>query len=281
MNPRDGCRDALDGASHRRHGKVRGRTDFTGIARAPASRRAASVSRPSPAAMNPTQQLVFDLVPPEPPSFASFLPGRNVEALAELNRFASGEATESSLVLWGPPGSGKSHLLRATVADAIARGHAAEYVAEPGSLIAMDPDTLAARSLVAVDAIETASTDAQGRLFSLFNALRAARHRFVGAARASPAGLGVREDLRTRLGWGLVYEVVALADEEKPAALAAYARRRGFAVPDDVIRYLLGHARRDMPALLGALAALDHYSLALRRPVTLSLLREWLQQGID
>src|SRR6185369_11732575 len=145
----------------------------------------------------------------------------------------------------------------------------------------MDPDALAARSLVAVDAIETSGADAQARLFSLFNALRAAGHRFVGAARASPAGLVVREDVRTRLGWGLVYEVLPLADEDKPAALAAYARRRGFAVPDEIIRYLLGHARRDMPALLGALAALDRYSLALRRPLTLSLLREWLQQGID
>ena len=102
-----------------------------------------------------------------------------------------------------------------------------------------------------------------------------------GSARASPAGLAVREDLRTRLGWGLVYEISPLVDDEKPAALSAYARRRGFAVPDEVIRYLLGHARRDMPTLLGALAALDRHSLALRRPVTLSLLREWLQQGLD
>jgi DnaA family protein len=90
----------------------------------------------------------------------------------------------------------------------------------------------------------------------------------------------VREDLRTRLGWGLVYEVTPLADEDKPGALSGYARRRGFAVPDDVIRYLLAHARRDMPALLGALAALDRHSLALRRPITVPMLREWLQRDI-
>lgn len=231
--------------------------------------------------MNPVQQLVLDLVPPEPPTFSSFLVGRNAEPMAALVRFAADDAAESSLMLWGPPGSGKTHLLRAVVADSLAHGRAAAYVADPGSLLATDPDTFSSCKLIAVDAIETAGAEAQRRLFSLFNSLRAAGHQFVGSARASPAGLAVREDLRTRLGWGLVYEISPLVDDEKPAALSAYARRRGFAVPDEVIRYLLGHARRDMPTLLGALAALDRHSLVLRRPVTLSLLREWLQQGLD
>jgi DnaA family protein len=230
--------------------------------------------------MNPMEQLVFDLVPPEPPTFASFLPGRSAEAVAALARFASDEAAERSLFLWGGPGAGKSHLLRATVAAVLERGAAAAYVSDPGALVAMDPELLASRTLVAVDAIETAGIEAQHRLFTLFNAMRAAGHRFVGAADRSPAALEVREDLRTRLGWGLVYEVTSLADEDKPGALASYARRRGFTVPDDVIRYLLAHARRDMPALLGALAALDRHSLALRRPITVPMLREWLQRDI-
>jgi DnaA family protein len=226
------------------------------------------------------EQLVFDLVPPEPPSFASFLPGRNLEAVAALTRFATGEATERGVVLWGAEGAGKSHLLRACVAAASAHGFAAAYIADPGALVAMDPESLAGHSLVAVDAIETATAEAQGRLFTLFNALHAVGHRFVGAARVAPAMLPVREDLRTRLGWGLVYEIVPLADDDKPAALVGYARRRGFAVPDDVIRYLLAHGRRDMSALLGALAALDRHSLSSRRAITVPMLREWLQREI-
>jgi DnaA family protein len=227
------------------------------------------------------EQLVFDLVPPEPPTLASFLPGRNAEAIAVVTRISAGAGTEKCLFLWGDPGAGKTHLLRACIAGAVERGVAAAYVAEPGSLGAMDAETLAAKSIVAIDAIDTAATEAQGRLFTLFNALQAAGHRFVGASRRAPAALGLREDLRTRLGWGLVYEVVALSDDDKPIALADYARRRGFAIPDDVIRYLLAHGRRDMPALLGALAALDRQSLASRRPITVPMLREWLQRKID
>ena len=39
----------------------------------------------------------------------------------------------------------------------------------------------------------------------------------------------------------------------------------------------LAHGRRDMAALMGALAALDRHSLATKRPITVPMLRSWLQ----
>ena len=94
----------------------------------------------------------------------------------------------------------------------------------------------------------------------------------------APARLPLRDDLRTRLGHGLVFEVVALADDDKAAALAVYARERGFGLSGDVIGYLLAHGRRDMASLVAALAALDRMSLSAKRPISVALLREWLQQ---
>ena len=226
------------------------------------------------------EQLVFDLAPPEPPSLANFLPGPNAEVVAALTRLASGQATETGLLVWGAPGAGKSHLLRATIEFASARGSAALYFAEPGTLVATDPEHLAASALIAADAIDTAGAEAQARLFTLFNALKARGGHFIAASRTSLPTIDVREDLRTRLGWGLVYEVLPLSDADKPEALVAYARRRGFAVSDDVIRYLLAHGRRDMAALLGTLAVLDRHSLATKRPITVPMLREWLQRDI-
>jgi DnaA family protein len=226
------------------------------------------------------EQLVFDLAPPEPPSFANFLPGRNAEVVAALTRFAVGQATETGLFIWGAPGAGKSHLLRAVVEQASARGLAAHYFADPGMLVATDPEQLASSALIAADAIDAAGAEAQARLFTLFNLLKAKGGHLVAASRTSLAAIGVREDLRTRLGWGLVYEMVPLSDADKPEALSAYARRRGFAISDDVVRYLLAHGRRDMGALLGALAALDRHSLSTKRPITVPMLREWLQRDI-
>jgi len=90
--------------------------------------------------------------------------------------------------------------------------------------------------------------------------------------------MALRDDLRTRLGWGLIFEIQPLGDADKPAALTAYARQRGFGLSDDVIAYLLAHGRRDMPSLVATLAALDRHSLAVKRAVTVPLLREWLQR---
>ena len=113
------------------------------------------------------------------------------------------------------------------------------------------------------------------------NELPARGGQWLAATAAPPAALALRDDLRTRLALGLVFEVAALADEDKPVALAAYARERGFRLTDDVIAYLLVHGRRDMPSLVAALAALDRHSLATQRAITVPLLRGWLQRELN
>jgi DnaA family protein len=222
------------------------------------------------------EQLTFELATPEPPTFANFLPGPNREVVAALARVAGGEGAETGLVLWGPPGVGKTHLLRATAAAA-ETGRPVRFCANPASLPS-DPPRLSA--LVLVDAVDQADAEAQGRLFTLYNVLKAAGGTLVAAAELPPARMPLRDDVRSRLGWGLVYEVLPLADEDKPAALATYARSRGFALGDDVIAYLLAHGRRDMKSLVTTLAALDRHSLASKRPITTPLLREWMQRGL-
>jgi DnaA-homolog protein len=223
------------------------------------------------------EQLVFELVAPEPPTFGSFVAGRNAEAIAALRRAAAGSLAETGIVLWGPPGVGKSHLVAATAAAAREAARPVLHCLSPAEW----PANAEPRALVALDDIASADPAAQARLFTLYNALRERGGTLVASADVPPARLPFRDDVRTRLGWGLAYEIVPLADEEKPAALAAYARARGFALSDEVIDYLLAYGRRDMPTLVATLAALDRRSLALKRPVTVPLLREWLQKSID
>jgi DnaA family protein len=224
------------------------------------------------------EQLVFELVAPRPPTFQTFVTGRNGEAVAALERAAAGTLAEPGIVLWGASGAGKSHLLAATVAAAERHGRSA--IAWP-SPAAIDLPAVADGALCAVDDVHDADESAAARLFTLYNTLRERGGTLVAAGAVPPARLAVRDDVRTRLAWGLVFEVVPLADDEKPAALAAYARMRGFALGDDVIVYLLAHARRDMGALVATLESLDRRSLAQKRPVTVPLLREWLQRSID
>jgi DnaA family protein len=154
-------------------------------------------------------------------------------------------------------------------------------MSDPGELLAQDPGVLAQRAVIAIDSIEHASPEAQARMFTLFNGLREHGGHLLAASRLPLAAQPLREDLRTRLGWGLVYELTPLADADKPAALAAYAQARGFRLADEVIGYLLAHGRRDMGTLIGMLVALDRHSLATKRAITVPMLRAWLQQGMD
>lgn len=219
------------------------------------------------------EQLTFELALPEAPSFANFLPGRNAEAVHALQRVASGEARETGIVLWGAPASGRTHLLRAAVAAAKER-RAVLWLSDWRSIPAEPPGP---GVLVAADDVDGADAATQGRLFTLYNRLRETGGHLVAATAVPPGRLRLREDLRTRLGWGLVYEVLPLADAEKPAALARYARERGFALADDVIAHLLTHGRRDMGSLVASLAALDRFALAHKRAITVPLVRQWIR----
>ena len=224
------------------------------------------------------EQLVFELAAPEPPRLANFLTGRNAELVGLLRRFVAGALDATGLLLWGAPAAGKSHLLRAATAVAEEQGVASRLIAHPADL----KDAACARvTLYAIDRIDEADAEASANIFTLFNDAKEHGGRIIAASRAPLAAMPLREDLRSRLGWGLVYEVLPLADEDKPAALAAYAKDRGFTLAGDVIDYLLRHGRRDMRSLLATLDALDRRSLAAKRPITVPMLKEWLQREIE
>src|SRR5258706_7549659 len=220
------------------------------------------------------EQLIFELAAPEPPSFANYLPGPNREALAALRKFAANEAAETGLVIWGPPGVGKTHLLKATAAAA-AEARPVRLCSDPGNL----PNDALPEALLLVDDVDRADAAMQGRLFTVYNALKASGGSLIAAASVPPTRMPLRDDVRSRLGWGLVHEILPLADEDKPGGLTTYPRSPGFALGEDVIAYLLAHGRRDMTTLLATLAAPDRHSLAAKRPITVPLVKAWPQRG--
>lgn len=219
------------------------------------------------------RQLLLDLPDPTPQTLASFAVGSNVELLARLKAFAarSPSLADRTLYLWGPSGAGKTHLLRALSDEAGAR-----YI--PADAPASAFDSEAGISLYLIDDCQDLSPSAQIAAFALFNRVREQGAMLVAAGSATPAMLPVREDLRTRLGWGLVYQLHELSDDEKIAALNHSALARGMMLSPGVLPYLLTHFHRDMRSLSSMLDALDRHSLETKRPITLPLLRDLLQQ---
>jgi len=201
------------------------------------------------------RQLPLDISPAAEPTFDSFIAGANAEALERVRALAAGDLHESIVYLWGEPGSGRSHLLRAAARD--------------------NP------SLVVADDVETLDAAGQQALFVAINGAREGQAAVLAAGSSAPAGLALREDLRTRLGWGLVYQLKPLSDAEKALHLRAEAHRRGLRLTDEVVWYLLHHLPRDVASLNAVLEVLDRHSLARQRPITLPLIREALSEEND
>ncbi len=217
------------------------------------------------------KQLALDIAQPPAPTLDNFVPGRNAELVVALYSIANRASSERFIYLWGAAGSGRSHLVRAVVDAARADGRPAQMFDSGAAKFDAAEDTLCA-----VDDVHLLNEEAQIAVFNLHNRIKAGNGTLLASGNAPPAQLKLRADLVTRLGAGLVYQVHGLNEEEKVAALKRHAQARGFQLSQEVIAYLLRHAQRDLPSLLALLDALDRYSLANRRAITLPLLRELL-----
>ncbi|HUV99089.1 MAG TPA: DnaA regulatory inactivator Hda [Gallionella sp.] len=219
-------------------------------------------------------QLLLNIVPERQLTLDNFVVGRNLELVSALRHALSGDSSERFFYVWGETGSGKSHLLQACVNAA--RDLLLDAVYAQGSVPAQVMDTGA--TVVAVDDVGQLDDAAQIELFGVYNRMRDNGAMLLVSGNASPLHLMLRDDLRTRLGWGLVYQLHELSDEEKARALAQHARSLGLVLPQEVAQYLLRHGRRDLPSLMAVLESLDAHSLRLHRPPTVPLLKEVLQQ---
>ncbi len=207
------------------------------------------------------------------PTLDNFVAGHNVELLSALSHALNKTQTERCIYIWGDVGGGKSHLLQAAVEKARTLNLSAKYTRATVPE-AVEPEVI---EMVALDDVELLDEPAQIALFALYNRQRESGGMLLVSGTAAPAHLKLRDDLRTRLGWGLVYQVQPLSDEEKAMALQQHAKARGLVLPTEVTLYLLRHGRRDLPALLGVLDALDEHCLRLKRAASVPLLKEVMQ----
>ena len=249
----------------------------------------------------PMRQMLLDLGSPAVPGLDAFVTGgqaQNEALLAWLSAWPALEGPLSPAYIWGAPGSGKTHLLRAMVERALGLGFGVIWLnaqtcqmwdaAQPGS-----------PTLALLDDCDRLDADSQHLAFKLFieaAAAHAARETGV-ATSGSPIGgetagvgelfilaagrlpvvdLPVRDDLRTRLGWGLSFALQPLGESGVRDALQQAAQRRGMALSEDVLAYLLSRHERDLGSLMALLDRLDAYALSEHRLVTIPLFKQML-----
>jgi DnaA family protein len=216
------------------------------------------------------RQVPLALVSEAVASFESYVPGPNAAALDHL---CATLPPAVPVYLWGAAGSGKSHLLQALALE-VHRAGARVGSFGPGAALpwAFDP----AWALVVIDDVQALDAAAQHAAFALLVDAQTHGVPWAAAGQAPPVDLPLREDLRTRLAWGHVFALQPLGEAETRAVLRREADRRGLLLTDEVIAYLLTRFTRDLPSLLDLLDRLDEFSLSLKRPLTVPLLKTML-----
>jgi DnaA family protein len=221
------------------------------------------------------KQLPLAIGPHGSPTFHTFIArsGANAAALAHLQSLHTPAAP---VYLWGLRGSGKTHLLHALARAAQQRGERAGWFdAGVPTPWAFDEGW----SLLVIDDAHRLDAARQQAAFGLF--VEAATHavQVAAAGDVPPVDLPVRDDLRTRFGWGHVFALEPLNEADARAAVRREADERGIRLSDDVMDYVLKRFARDLKHLMALLDRLDVYALAEHRQiVTVPLLKRMLDE---
>lgn len=223
-------------------------------------------------------QIALDMGLAPSPSLSNFLAGPNAAALSHLALWAGAGAASRSPVptyLWGETSTGKTHLLRACSDAMSAQGAQVGWLGihntEPGEF---DPAWVA----IVLDDVHTYNSAQQRAAFKWFIDAQTHQRWVLAAGRLPVADLVLREDLRTRLGWGHIFALQLLSEPERRAVLRQEADARGVFLKDDVMDFVLSRFSRDLGSLMQLLDQLDRYALASKRAITVPLVKAMLEQ---
>lgn len=230
-------------------------------------------------------QLPLVLRYPPDQRFENFI-GAPEGVLAQLRALAIG-SNRDWIYLSGSAGTGKTHLALALCAAAEQAGRTPTYfpLAAARGRLGEALESLEGREVVALDGLEAIAGQREDEvaLFDFHNRARAAGVALLYTARLTPGALGlVLPDLRSRLSQCGRIPLGALDDAGRGAVLRERAIRRGLALDEAAIDWLLTRAGRDLAGLVALLEELDRESLAAKRRITVPFLKgvlESLQHG--
>jgi DnaA family protein len=221
------------------------------------------------------KQLPLDIGLARGPAFASFLAGPNEAAWRHLQLWA-GSPTRSPVptYLWGASASGKTHLLKAVAESLREQGASAGWL---DASVHEPPEFDERWAVVLLDEVHLYTAVQQHTAFNWFVNAQTLQRGVLAAGALPPADLKLREDLRTRLGWGHVFQLHVLSEPERRAVLRQAADARGVFLGDEVMDFMLTRFSRDLGSLMQLLDQLDGYALQTKRAITIPLIKSMLE----
>ncbi len=220
------------------------------------------------------KQLVLDIGLASDPTFHNFEVGENRAVLEHLQVWLEGTGALVPTYIYSHSGAGKSHLLRAAAHALQQQGGRVGWL-DASSFDA--PAFHPAWTAVLMDDVHLYNAELQHTAFNWLINAQTYACRMLAAGSVAPTDLSLREDLRTRLGWGNVFYVHPLSEHAQRGVLRKAAADRGLALGDEVLDYMLKRWSRDLGSLMEWLNQMDRYALQTRRPITIPLIKSMME----
>lgn len=225
------------------------------------------------------KQIALDIGLADGPTLAGFFAGPNEAALRHLELWVgqkSGSVVRSPVptYLWGGSGSGKTHLLKAVRETLRETGAAVGWL---DASVQEPPEFNENWAAVLMDDVHLYTSVQQHAAFNWFVNAQTHQRWVLGAGELPPADLKLRDDLRTRLGWGHVFQLQVLGEPERRAVLRQAADARGVFLGDDVMDFILTRFSRDLGSLMELLDLIDGYALQTKRGITIPLIKSMME----
>jgi len=226
------------------------------------------------------QQITLDIGIPLTPTLDNFFAGPNVELVSHLRQWlhdSAHGAGRSALACFiaGAPGAGKSHLVSA-LAHALDEKGESVGILRPDSSAAADFNP--AWSAVVLEDVHALDAPLQHTAFNWFVHAQTYQRAVFATGNTTPRALVLREDLRTRLGGGQIFQLQSLTDAQIRAVLQDSARLRGLVLGEEVLDFVLYRFSRDLGNLMPLLTALDHFALQTQRAITIPFIKTMLER---
>ncbi|MBO6556932.1 MAG: DnaA regulatory inactivator Hda [Pseudomonadales bacterium] len=180
------------------------------------------------------------------------------------------------VLVYGPKSSGKSHLLQGLCREALDVGQSVIFLS---SLNKLDPSVLEgleSRTLICLDDVDEVMGQPawQQSLFHLINAAKDQGSKLVLASTLPVADLKpALADLSSRLKGAYLVPADELCDTDKLEVIRRKAHRRGFEMSEEVCRFILSRAQRDMHHLARLVEQLDKQTLMQQKKVTIPFVK--------